>query len=97
MDLTDIPLFSMLRGRMGYLSERQKIISENVANSDTPGFKPHDLKPFSFQAQLKAATGQTLALIQLAMEHMDPLGGEIDGSWGELPGLRGQPAEATDL
>jgi len=58
MDLSDIPLFSMLRGRMGYLSERQKVISENVANSDTPGFKPHDLKPFSFQAQVKAATSQ---------------------------------------
>ena len=54
MDLADIPLFSMLRGRLGYLSERQKIISENVANSDTPGYKPHDLKPFSFEAQMKA-------------------------------------------
>jgi flagellar basal-body rod protein FlgB len=54
MDLADIPLFSMLRGRMGYLSQRQKIIAENVANSDTPGYRPHDLKPFSFEAQMKA-------------------------------------------
>jgi flagellar basal-body rod protein FlgB len=56
MDLADIPLFSMLRGRLGYLSERQKIIAENVANSDTPGYRPHDLKPFSFEAQMKAQT-----------------------------------------
>jgi flagellar basal-body rod protein FlgB len=56
MDLATIPLFSMLRGRLGYLSDRQKVIAENVANSDTPGFKPHDLKPFSFEAQVKAAT-----------------------------------------
>jgi flagellar basal-body rod protein FlgB len=55
MDLATIPLFSMLRGRLGYLSDRQKIIAENVANSDTPQFKPHDLKPFSFEAQVKAA------------------------------------------
>jgi flagellar basal-body rod protein FlgB len=55
MDLANIPLFAMLRGRLGYLSDRQKIISENVANSDTPGYRPHDLKPFSFEAQLKAA------------------------------------------
>ena len=55
MDLSDIPLFSMLRGRLGYLSERQKIISENVANADTPNYRPHDLKPFSFEAQVKAA------------------------------------------
>jgi flagellar basal-body rod protein FlgB len=45
----------MLRGRLGYLNERQKIISENVANADTPNYRPHDLKPFSFEAQVKAA------------------------------------------
>jgi flagellar basal-body rod protein FlgB len=50
----EIPLFSMLRGRLGYLSEREKIIAENVANADTPHYKPNDLKPFSFEAQMKA-------------------------------------------
>jgi flagellar basal-body rod protein FlgB len=54
MDLGDIPLFSMLKSRMGYLSERQRVISENVANADSPGFAPHDLKAFSFQAQVQA-------------------------------------------
>ena len=54
MDLSQIPLFQMLRGRLGYLSDRQKLIAENVANADTPGYAPHDLKPFSFQAQMQA-------------------------------------------
>jgi flagellar basal-body rod protein FlgB len=56
MDLSQIPLFAMLRGRLNYLSDRQKVIAENVANSDTPGYAPHDLKPFSFQAQMQAQT-----------------------------------------
>ena len=56
MDLADIPLFSMLKGRLGYLSQREKIISENVANADTPGYRPNDLKAFSFASQVKAAT-----------------------------------------
>jgi len=56
MDIGDIPLFAMLRSRLGYLSERQRVISENVANADTPGYGPRDLKPFSFQAQVKAAS-----------------------------------------
>ncbi|HEY8616889.1 flagellar basal body rod protein FlgB [Phenylobacterium sp.] len=60
MDIGDIPLFSMLRGRLGYLSERQKLIAQNVANSDTPGFAPKDLKPFSFQAPPKAAAAPGL-------------------------------------
>ncbi len=47
MALEDIPLFAMLRGRLGYLSDRQRLIAENVANADTPGFMPRDLKPFA--------------------------------------------------
>jgi flagellar basal-body rod protein FlgB len=57
MDLTDIPIFSMMRARMGYLSEKQRVIAENVANASTPGYAPHDLKPFNFQAQVQAAAG----------------------------------------
>lgn len=66
MDLAEIPLFSMLRGRMGYLSDRQRVISENVANADTPGFTPHDMKPFSFEAHVSAASasGATPAGVQ---------------------------------
>src|SRR5207253_2510770 len=56
MDLSQIPLFAMLRGRLGYLSERQQVIATNVANADTPGFLPKDLKPFSVEAQ-----GRTLS------------------------------------
>mgnify|MGYP002129304073 CR=1 FL=1 len=46
MNLDEIPLFSMLKGRLGYLGDRQKVIATNIANSDTPGFAPKDLKPF---------------------------------------------------
>lgn len=55
MNLADIPLFAMLKGRLGYLTERQRVISENVANSNTPGYRPSDLAPFSFHAQVQAA------------------------------------------
>jgi flagellar basal-body rod protein FlgB len=57
MDIGDIPIFAMLRSRMGYLSERQRVIGENVANANTPGFSPHELKPFSFQAKVEGAAG----------------------------------------
>ena len=48
----DIPLFGMLKSRLGYLADRQKVVAQNVANSDSPGYVPRDLKPFSFQASL---------------------------------------------
>jgi flagellar basal-body rod protein FlgB len=57
MNLDDIPLFSMLKGRMGYLAERQRVIAENVANADTPGYQARDLKPFSFETSLASQGG----------------------------------------
>jgi flagellar basal-body rod protein FlgB len=57
MEPGDIPLLAMLKGRLGYLSDRQRVIAENVANSDTPGYKSRDLKAFSFQAHVQAASG----------------------------------------
>jgi flagellar basal-body rod protein FlgB len=47
MTLDDIPLFATLRSRLGYLADRQQVIAQNVANTDTPGFTPSDLKPFT--------------------------------------------------
>ncbi len=57
MSLDAVPLFAMLKSKMGYETERQRVLSENVANSDTPGFAPRDLKGFSFAGALQAAAG----------------------------------------
>lgn len=43
MAVTDLPLVSMLRTRMQWHQARQKLLAENVANADTPGFRPKDL------------------------------------------------------
>ena len=67
MDLSGIPLFGVLQNKLGYLSEREKVIAQNVANASTPGFTPHDLKPFNQQpgmdprgdARVLAAPAQT--------------------------------------
>lgn len=76
MDLGQIPLFAMLRNRMGYLSERQKVIAENVANTDTARFVPNDLKPFSFdaamQAQKLAQAGGASSMAATQAGHMAP-------------------------
>ena len=57
MNITDIPLFSMLRSRLGYLSDRQNVIAENIANANTPDFVARDVKPFSFDAHMKGVGG----------------------------------------
>jgi flagellar basal-body rod protein FlgB len=48
MPISDIPIFSMLRTKMQWHQERQRVLAENVANADTPEFRPRDLKPLDF-------------------------------------------------
>jgi flagellar basal-body rod protein FlgB len=43
--VTDLSIFSMLRTRMQWHQERQRLLAQNVANVDTPNFKPQDLAP----------------------------------------------------
>jgi flagellar basal-body rod protein FlgB len=69
MNLADIPLFNMLRGRLGYLSEQQKVVAQNIANADTARYTPDDLKPFSFDAAMQAH-GTTMAVTEAG--HMSP-------------------------
>ena len=45
MAISNISLFSMLRTRMHWHQERQRVLAENVANADTPRFQPRDLVP----------------------------------------------------
>ena len=55
MNLPDVPLLSMLRERMSWLSARQDVLSQNVANVDTPGYSARDLKPIDFADLVKKA------------------------------------------
>jgi flagellar basal-body rod protein FlgB len=48
MPISDVPILSMLRTRMHWHQERQRLLAENVANADTPRFKPRDLAPPDF-------------------------------------------------
>ena len=61
--LDQIPLFSMLKAKLGYDARRQAVIAQNVANSETPGYAPKDLKAFSFAAAMQegSAMGRTQA------------------------------------
>jgi flagellar basal-body rod protein FlgB len=45
MPVSDIPILAMLRTRMAWHQERQRVLANNVANADTPNFKPRDLVP----------------------------------------------------
>ena len=60
-----IDLFQVSGARMRYLAERQNVLSQNIANADTPQYQARDLKPFSFASAL-LSTGAAGAPLHLA-------------------------------
>ena len=61
MDLSKLPFFSAVAGRFSWLGQRHQLLAENIAHADTPGFRPHDLKPVGFDDLLaEAHAGVTL-------------------------------------
>jgi flagellar basal-body rod protein FlgB len=68
MPISNISIFSALRTKMQWHQERQRLLAENVANVDTPGFKPRDLSPPKLdQAQ---PAGAALALARTSTAHL---------------------------
>jgi flagellar basal-body rod protein FlgB len=56
LNISDMPLMAMLKERMSWLSARQNVLAQNVANVDTPGYNAKDLKPVDFADILKDST-----------------------------------------
>ena len=73
MGFTDLPLLSQIKGRLTWLDERQRVIAQNVANSDTPGYVSRDLhQPTDFARAL--ATGGGLRMVRTSAMHIAPPG-----------------------
>jgi flagellar basal-body rod protein FlgB len=70
MSVTDLPLFSVLKSRMRWLEERQKVLAENVANADTPRYRTRDLKQLDFNAELNATVQAQVRLAATAPGHI---------------------------
>jgi len=62
MDLTQIPLFKAMAKKLAWLNQRQTVLAQNVANANTPGYKPGDLKPLDFPALLDGGANGSLKL-----------------------------------
>jgi len=54
MEPSNLSVFQRLNSRMHWLSKRQSVLAENVANANTPGYKPRDLKAQSFESAMAA-------------------------------------------
>ncbi|HTO65614.1 MAG TPA: flagellar basal body rod protein FlgB [Bradyrhizobium sp.] len=69
MDFTHQPLFAMISKRLSWLSERQRVLAQNISNVDTPAYKPRDLKAVSFEQMVKGASA-TMPMALTSTQHI---------------------------
>ena len=71
MSFLQAPLFQLLSARLGWLGQRQAILSQNIANADTPDYRPRDLRAADFERLVRAfeQPAQRIALAQTAPGH----------------------------
>ena len=69
MDAASPELFDALKQRLRWLGQRQEVLARNIANSDTPGYRPRDLKPFALSG-LAAEPRQAVALYATDAGHL---------------------------
>jgi flagellar basal-body rod protein FlgB len=52
MDLNDTSLFKLMKGKLDWLTQRQQVLAQNIANADTPHYRPNDVTEFTFERAL---------------------------------------------
>lgn len=62
MNYADLPLLNQIKGRLAWLDDRQRVVAQNVANADTPGYTARDLRtPTDFAQALRSGGGLQMA------------------------------------
>ncbi|PKQ08345.1 MAG: flagellar basal-body rod protein FlgB [Alphaproteobacteria bacterium HGW-Alphaproteobacteria-12] len=73
-------MFEMMKQRMHWLTARQQVLAQNVANADTPGYTARDLKQLDFGTMVERS-GQTLRPAATQVGH---IGSPVTGSGRSL-------------
>jgi len=77
-------IFEAIAKRMVWLGQRQQVLAQNIANSDTPNFIPQDLKQGPFERVLE----RSVAPVRPAATHAKHIEGQA--------GRSARPAESAD-
>ncbi len=97
MDLGKIQLFSAFKTQLDWAVERQQVLAQNVANADTPGYRPMDIKRPEFKDFLAKQSGP----VKLAVTHPRHIaarpGGTPRNRWEAQKAAAAPSGNAVDL
>jgi len=94
MSINDIQAMSILRTKMQWHQERQRVLAENVSNSNTPNFKPRDLVEPKFKVGSGAVDGAaaTLPMTRTSGSHIAADGADPSFDQNRRAGFLTRPA-----
>jgi flagellar basal-body rod protein FlgB len=79
MPISGLPILGMLRTRMQWHQERQRLLAENISNADTPNFRPSDLQALKFDSP--APGSPSVGVVRTSSAHLSGLGGGGQGQF----------------
>ena len=65
-----LPLLSAITEKMKWHQARQNLLSENVANAETPGYRGRDLAAFSYDASSRMQPAPVVATVATRPGHI---------------------------
>jgi flagellar basal-body rod protein FlgB len=86
MSISELPILSMLKTKMHWHQERQRLLAQNVSNADTPQFRPTDLAPPTFDKRMTGGAS-AVALARTDAGHL--VGSQASGSGHFRPDASG--------
>src|ERR1700748_2572893 len=94
MSISDLPVLSALRTKMQWHQARQRVLSENVSNSNTPNFKPRDLIEPKFEAGSGKVDGgsASLPMMRTSTSHIADAGNDPTFDQTRRAGFMTRPA-----
>ncbi|MEM8949689.1 MAG: flagellar basal body rod protein FlgB [Pseudomonadota bacterium] len=85
MNPTNASLFKLLSARMSWLTQRQAVLAQNIANADTPDYRPRDLRESDFRKLAEGFAGRPTRL-----QVTRTAGNHLLGGAGARVGLAGE-------
>jgi len=85
--MSQMDLMSKLEGRLQWLSGRQQVLTQNIANSDTPGYRAMEVSQPSFKTMMGMAS---VPMAQTNKMHMDAARPGVSGG---IVGVNRKPTE----
>lgn len=71
-DIKNLKFFQNTLQKMDWISQRQKVIAENIANANTPRYKSKDIEAFTVQSKASQAL-RNKGLVRTHKAHMNPI------------------------